>query len=57
KKARTNYTPEQVRGLEKVFLETPYPEPEAMEKLSKELEIPEQKLKVWFQNKRARWRR
>ncbi|XP_061179104.1 homeobox protein Hox-A3-like [Saccostrea echinata] len=57
KKARTNYTPQQVQTLEKVFHENPYPDAEKMEELSKELEIPESKLKVWFQNKRARWRR
>ncbi|XP_041349479.1 mucin-5AC-like [Gigantopelta aegis] len=57
KKSRTNYTPAQVRSLERVFLDTPYPESQVMEDLSKNLNIPEQKLKVWFQNKRARWRR
>ncbi|XP_062589215.1 homeobox protein invected-like [Saccostrea cucullata] len=57
KKARTNYTPQQVHTLEKVFHENPYPDAEKMEELSKELEISESKLKVWFQNKRARWRR
>ncbi|KAL3851657.1 hypothetical protein ACJMK2_015386 [Sinanodonta woodiana] len=57
KKSRTNYSPDQVQALEKLFHENPYPESEKVEKLSKELSIPEGKLKVWFQNKRARWRR
>ena len=46
KKSRTNYTPAQVRSLERVFLENPYPESLMMEELSKTLNIPEQKLKV-----------
>ncbi|KAK3102649.1 hypothetical protein FSP39_012848 [Pinctada imbricata] len=57
KKARTNYSPSQVQALERVFHENPYPDSEKMEALSLELDIPEGKIKVWFQNKRARWRR
>ncbi|XP_046372136.2 intestine-specific homeobox-like [Haliotis rufescens] len=57
KSNRTNYTPMQVRQLEKIFLETPYPEHEVYEQLSKDLSIPEPRLKVWFQNKRARCKR
>ncbi|CAG2194840.1 unnamed protein product [Mytilus edulis] len=57
KKVRTNYSPSQVQALEKIFHENPYPEPETMEMLASDLNIPEAKIKVWFQNKRARWRR
>ncbi|KAK3587426.1 hypothetical protein CHS0354_007913 [Potamilus streckersoni] len=57
KKSRTNYSPDQVQALEKVFHENPYPDSDKMEQLSNELSIPEGKIKVWFQNKRARWRR
>ncbi|ESP01743.1 hypothetical protein LOTGIDRAFT_70438, partial [Lottia gigantea] len=57
KNSRTNYSPQQVRSLEKIFLDTPYPESEVMEQLSRDLDIPEKNLKIWFQNKRARWRK
>ncbi|XP_060578650.1 homeobox protein DLL-1-like [Ruditapes philippinarum] len=57
KKARTNYTNEQVQTLLKIFHENPYPDSEHMETIGKDLGIPENKIKIWFQNKRARWRR
>lgn len=46
KKVRTNYSPSQVQALEKIFHENPYPEPETMEKLASDLNIPEAKIKV-----------
>jgi len=46
KKSRTNYSPDQVQALEKVFHENPYPDPEVMEKLSKDLNIAEGRIKV-----------
>ncbi|KAL4226549.1 Homeodomain [Mactra antiquata] len=57
KKARTNYTNDQVQALLKIFHENPYPDSEMMENIGKDLGIPENKIKIWFQNKRARWRR
>ncbi|XP_060064659.1 homeobox protein Hox-B4a-like [Ylistrum balloti] len=56
-KKRTNYSPSQVQALEKVFHENPYPDSERMEEMSRDLGIAETKIKVWFQNKRARWRK
>ncbi|XP_069141697.1 intestine-specific homeobox-like [Argopecten irradians] len=56
-KKRTNYSPSQVQALEKVFHENPYPDSERMEEMSRDLGIAESKIKVWFQNKRARWRK
>lgn len=57
KNSRTNYSPKQIRALEKIFMETPYPDADVMEQLSREYGIPEKNLKIWFQNKRARWRK
>ncbi|XP_045165821.2 paired mesoderm homeobox protein 2-like [Mercenaria mercenaria] len=57
KKARTNYTNEQIQALLKIFHETPYPDSEMMETIGKDLGISEKQVKIWFQNKRARWRR
>ncbi|XP_060554241.1 pituitary homeobox 1-like [Ruditapes philippinarum] len=57
KNARTNFTNEQVKALLKIFYETPYPDSEMMENIGKDLNITEKQVKIWFQNKRARWRR
>lgn len=46
KKARTNYTNEQVQTLLKIFHENPYPDSEHMETIGKDLGIPENKIKV-----------
>ncbi|XP_071091363.1 segmentation polarity homeobox protein engrailed-like [Haliotis cracherodii] len=54
---RKNYTKNQVRRLKQVFLENKYPDVEFYEDLSQELDIPVQRLKVWFQNRRARNKR
>lgn len=46
KKARTNYTNEQVQSLLKIFHENPYPDSEMMENIGKDLGIAENKIKV-----------
>ncbi|XP_048252670.1 homeobox protein vent1-like [Haliotis rufescens] len=51
---RTCYAPNQVRAMEKAFIDNKYPDYDVLEKMSAELEIPVKKIKVWFQNKRAR---
>ncbi|XP_067685355.1 uncharacterized protein [Haliotis asinina] len=51
---RTCYTQIQVRAMEKTFSESKYPDYEVFEELSLKLDIPVKKIKVWFQNKRAR---
>ncbi|XP_067684078.1 paired box protein 3 homolog [Haliotis asinina] len=51
------YSSKQVRCLEAVFLCSPYPDSQAYEILAEELGLPEKKLKIWFQNKRARSKR
>ncbi|XP_048252666.1 paired mesoderm homeobox protein 2-like [Haliotis rufescens] len=53
---RTSYSQRQVRVMEKAFSESRYPDYEVFETMSAELDIPVKKLKVWFQNKRARSR-
>ncbi|XP_071084052.1 homeobox protein engrailed-like ceh-16 [Haliotis cracherodii] len=52
-----SYSKNQVRCLEAVFLSSPYPDSQAFEILAEELGLPEKKLKIWFQNKRARSKR
>ena len=51
KKSRTNYNPEQVQALEKEFHDNPYPDSDKMESISKEIGVPECKIKVrlnWY---------
>ena len=40
--------------LEQYFRRNPYPDPRETEDLSKQLILPENVIKVWFQNKRSR---
>ena len=40
--------------LEQYFRRNPYPDPRETEDLSKQLVLPENVIKVWFQNKRSR---
>ncbi|XP_046568086.1 homeobox protein MSH-D-like [Haliotis rubra] len=51
---RTCYAPNHIRVMEKAFTENKYPDYDLLEKMSAELDIPVKKIKVWFQNKRAR---
>ena len=46
KKTRTSYSMKQIRALERIFLDTPYPDTEKIETISVELDISEQKLRV-----------
>ncbi|KAH3775685.1 hypothetical protein DPMN_177091 [Dreissena polymorpha] len=57
KLARTNYTKEQLKTLMKIFHENPYPDSEMMDSIAKDFGVKETNIKIWFQNKRARWRR
>lgn len=54
KKARTTFTDDQKRSLDVYFQKNPYPDPRETEELSRELSLPENVIKVWFQNKRSR---
>lgn len=57
KRNRTNYTNRQIQELERMFLGNQYPDHGALELLCRDLGIPETRLKIWFQNKRAKSRR
>lgn len=54
KKFRTTFTEEQKKALDVYFRKNPYPDPKETEELSEQLVLPENVIKVWFQNKRSR---
>lgn len=54
KKFRTTFTDEQKKMLDIYFSQNPYPDPKETEDMSLHLGLPENVIKVWFQNKRSR---
>ncbi|VDL69944.1 unnamed protein product [Nippostrongylus brasiliensis] len=54
---RTNFTEAQSLLLEEAFQESHYPDHIAKRDMAEKLDIPEDRITVWFQNRRAKWRR
>ncbi|XP_042191403.1 paired box protein Pax-6 [Callorhinchus milii] len=54
---RTVFMQEQSEALEQEFTKTQYPDVFAREKLASKTSIPEARIRVWFSNRRAKWRR
>ncbi|ESO95746.1 hypothetical protein LOTGIDRAFT_160291 [Lottia gigantea] len=54
---RTKYTAAQLNTMESLFLVSQYPDSQALEELAKSLAVTVERISIWFQNRRSKFKR
>ena len=57
RRQRTNFNDDTIEALDVYFAKNPYPDINEREAIARELKTNEDRIQVWFQNKRARYRK